>query len=108
MLRQNIINVKVSHADLGKPRIKRDETDVACLVDLIDNNWTNPFGSDTSDLVSTSARAVATPEVSSGLLTARKKGEEAQTVFQEQWLQRGEGFYDKRERASMTRSRSSR
>lgn len=85
---------KVSHPDLGKARIKRDESDVASLVDLMDNNWTNPFGSDPSDLVSISTGAVATPEVSSDLLTAHKQGEEAYTEFQEQRLQRGEGFHD--------------
>ena len=65
---------KVSHADLGETQIKRDKSDVACLVDLIDNNWTNPFGSDPSDLVGVSTGAVATPEVFSGLLTAHKQG----------------------------------
>ena len=85
---------KVSHADLGKSRIKKDESDVSSLVDLLENNWTNPFGRDPSDLVSISTGAVPTPEVSSSLLTARKQGEEAYTVFQEQRLQKGEGFHD--------------
>ena len=67
---------------------------VACLVDLMGNNWTNPSGSKPSDLVSISTGAVATPEVSSGLLTGRKQGDEACTVFQEQRLQKGEGFHD--------------
>ena len=42
------------HTDLEKTRIKRDESDVASMVDLLENNWTNPFGNDPSDLVSIS------------------------------------------------------
>ena len=83
--------MKVSHADLGKARTKREESDVACLVDLIDNNWTNPFGSDPSDLVSISTGAVATPEGSTGLLTARKHGEEAYTVIPGTAASKGRG-----------------
>ena len=89
--------MKVSHADLGKARIKKDESDVACLVDLMENNWTNPFGSDPSDLVSISTGAVATSEVSTGLLTAHKQGEETYSYS------RGSGF--KREWASIYSNR---
>ena len=85
---------KVSHTGLGKARIKRGESDVACLVDFMDNNFTNPFGSDPSDLVRLSTWAVATSDFFTDFLTAHKQGEEAYTVFQEQQLQREEGFHN--------------
>ena len=46
------------HTDLEKTSIKRDESDVASMVDLLENNWTNPFGNDPSDLVSISIETV--------------------------------------------------
>ena len=36
-------SVITKHTDLEKTRIKRDESDVASMVDLLENNWTNPF-----------------------------------------------------------------
>lgn len=65
----------IGHADLEKSRIKRDEADVVSLIDLLENNWTNPFGNDPSDLVNISTGAVAPPEVSKDLLAAQRKGE---------------------------------
>ena len=65
------------HSDLEKTRIKRDESDVASMVDLLENNWTNPFGNDLSELVSIYTGAVASPDISTDLLAAREKGEHA-------------------------------
>ena len=72
----------LQHADLGKLRIKRDESDVASIVDLLENNWTNPFGPDPSDLVSLSTGAAASSDVANDLLPSRKTGEEAYQNFQ--------------------------
>ena len=43
-----------SHADLHKPRIKRDKADVKAVLDLLENNWVNPLSPDGSELVSLS------------------------------------------------------
>ena len=70
------------HTDLLKTRIKRYESDVASMVDLLENNWTNAFGYHPSDLVSISTGTVASPDVSTDLLAAREKGEHAYKEFE--------------------------
>ena len=35
-----------NHTDLEKTRIMKDESDITAMVDLLENNWTNPFGKD--------------------------------------------------------------
>ena len=79
-LRQEISvqgSVITKHTDLEKARIKRDASDVASMVDLLENNWTNPFGNDPSDLVIISTGTVASPDASTDLLATREKGEHA-------------------------------
>ncbi len=83
-LRQEISvhgSVITKHTDLEKTRIKRDESDVASMVDLLENNWTNPFVNDPSDLVSIATGTVASPDVSTDLLAAREKGENVYREF---------------------------
>ena len=63
------------HTDLQPSRVKRDEEDVASIVDMLENNWTNPFSNQPSDLVSLSTGAAATPAITSDLLKAKSKGE---------------------------------
>lgn len=94
---RELISVQSSglqHLDLQNPRIKRDESDVASMVDLLENNWTNPFGPDPSDLVNLSTGAAASPDVANDLLSSRKIGEEAYQNFQKKKLETGEGFYE--------------
>ena len=64
------------------------------MVDLLENNWTNPFGYDPSDLVSISTGTVASPDVSTDLLAAREKGEHDYTEFEQQRMQKGNCFHD--------------
>ena len=52
------------------------------MVDLLENNCTNPFGYDPSDLVSISTGTVASPDVSTDLLAAHEKGEHAYKEFE--------------------------
>ena len=66
-------SVITKHIDLQKTGIKRDESDIASMVDLLVNNWTNPFGNDRSILVSLSTGTVASPGVPTDLLAAREK-----------------------------------
>jgi hypothetical protein len=75
-------------------RIRKDETDVSSLVDLLENDWINPFQQDPLDLISLSTGTAASKEVSQDLLSAKQKGEVAYLNFQVQRLQQGEGFYD--------------
>ncbi len=64
------------------------------MVDLLENNWTNTFGNDPSDLVSISAGTVASPDVSTDLLAALKKGEHACKEIEQQRMQKGDCFHD--------------
>ena len=94
-LRQEISvhgSVITKHTDLGKTRIKRDESDVASMVDLLENNC--PFGNDPSDLMSIATGTVASPDVSTDLLAAREKGEHAYKEFEQQLMQQGDCLND--------------
>ena len=99
-LRQEISiqgNVITKHTDLEKTCIKRNDSDVASMVDLLENNWTNPFRNDPSDLVSISTGTVASPDVSTDLLAAREKGENVYNLVQGIWTtmnSKGECFHD--------------
>ena len=96
-LRQDISvqgSVITKHTDLEKTRIKKEESDVASMIDLLESNWTNPFGNDSSDLVSISTGTVASPDVSTDLLAAREKGELAYKEFEQQRIQKGDCFHD--------------
>ena len=84
-------------------RIIKDESDGEAIVDLLQNDWTNPFGKDTSDLISISTGAAAKPEVSIDLLHALQKGEEAYETFHEERLKEGKGFYDTIKKISLKR-----
>ena len=72
---------RLNHADLESPRIRKDESDVTALVDLIGRNWTNPFASEQSDLGQLSTVVAATPEISSDLLQQRKRGKKHTKLF---------------------------
>ena len=45
------------------------------MVGLLENNCTNPFGNDPSDVVSISTGTVASPDVATDMLAAHEKGE---------------------------------
>ena len=65
------------------------------MVDLLENNRTNPFGNDPSDLVSISTGTVGSPDVpTTELLTAREKGEHAYKEFEQQRIKKGDCFHD--------------
>ena len=85
---------RIHHSDLSNSSIKRDEFDIASLMDLLENNWTNPFQPSSTELVHLSTGLTAPPEVSADLLSVQQKGEEAFKEYQQQRLQTGVGFYD--------------
>ena len=71
----------LGHTDLQTSRIKRDESDVTAIEDMLENNWTNPFSTQPSDLVNISTGAAATPAITKDLLSAFDKGNEAFKTF---------------------------
>ena len=38
-----MLSQSLSHADLGKSQIEKDETDITAVCDILSNNWVNPF-----------------------------------------------------------------
>ena len=83
----------IGHPDLQSSRFARDKSDVASIIEMLGNNWTNPFGTESSDIVSISTGAAVPTEVALDLLNARRKGEEAYTAFAHK-LEEGTGFHD--------------
>ena len=81
------------HADLQPSRIKRDESDVESLIDMLENNWINPLSIEPRDLVSISTGVVAPSDICDDLLKARQRGEEAY-ITQASKLAEGIGFYE--------------
>uniref|UniRef100_H3B9B3 Uncharacterized protein n=1 Tax=Latimeria chalumnae TaxID=7897 RepID=H3B9B3_LATCH len=79
----------LSYADLEPSCIQKDEADVQSLVDLLENNWTNPFSSNSSDLVSISTGMAAPPDFTHDLLKAQDQGEKAYQNFQYDRLETG-------------------
>lgn len=82
------------HSDLHKPRIKIDEECVSSAVQLLENDWTNPFDQNPSDIINLSTGRAVPPDEQTSLLTARKKGEDAYETFKRDRLEKGEGFFE--------------
>ena len=62
----DVKNQTFVHPDLQPSRIKKDEADVQSLVDLMEDNWTNPLDNEPSDLISISTGTVAIPAIADG------------------------------------------
>lgn len=77
----------LSHPDLQMPRITRDEANVQSIVTLLEDDWTNPFDSNESELVSISTGALAPPDIAKDLLDAHKIGTEAYETFKKDRLE---------------------
>jgi hypothetical protein len=41
-----MVDPEFVHPDLEPSRIKKDESDVQSLVDMMESNWTNPLAAD--------------------------------------------------------------
>ena len=72
---------KLPYSDLQGPRIRKYETAIKSLLDLMENNWLNPLSPGESDLVSLSTGTVTPPAVVTDLLRAFDVGEEAFQTF---------------------------
>jgi len=73
-------------ATLISSRMKRDETDVESVEDLLDNQWTNPFNDKPSDIVSLSTGKAAPVKVATDLLEAQEKGNRAYAAYKTERL----------------------
>ena len=76
---------KLNHADLQKPRIKKDEDTVSAVVSLI-QAWTNPF-SEKQDLKSISTATSAPRDIASDLIKACNIGEQNYGTFKTERLE---------------------
>ena len=85
----NLQNVGTAHAYLEQSRIKRGEADVASVEDILDNQWTNPFSPNPSDIVSLSTGKAVPMDVANDLIEAKRKGERAYEDFKRERLQPG-------------------
>ena len=72
---------RLNHPDLQQSRIVKDEADVQSLVNLMEDNWINPFRSDQDSLVSLATAAMPPTEIAHDLMNASTVGEEAFEAF---------------------------
>lgn len=79
-------DASLHHPDLQESRIKRDETDVSAIVNMLENNWLNPIGSNETELLSLSTGKVANEEVTRDIMNAHSIGEQAYQEFKEKRL----------------------
>jgi hypothetical protein len=78
------------HPDLSQKAILKDETAVQSLVQLMEENWIDPFRNAHSEIMCLSTGVTAPPEVSIDLMTAHEKGNKAYMTFQEKRLDKQE------------------
>ena len=76
-----------NHADLQSKRKVKDEQDVQSLMDMLENNWIDPFNNENQELISISTGKSATPEIASDLLNANKRGELAYKDFSQKRIE---------------------
>ena len=69
------------HPDLTSSRITKDEEDIKCLIDTLENIWFNLFTSEALHLCNLSTRASPEKDVVTDILTAKEKGDQAFVDF---------------------------
>lgn len=77
----------ISHSDLMKPRIQKDEADVVSVLDMLESSWVNPFSTEKLEIVSLSTAASAPDKIELDLLNAHAIGEREYTNFKAQRLE---------------------
>ncbi len=83
-------------SDLSSGRITKDEADVQAVVDVLEENWINPFDGTSRDLTSLSTSAVPSKNIKEDLLQAKEKGQHAYQKFCEERLNSStKKFHDK-------------
>ena len=83
----------IGHTDLQPSQIKRDESDVTSIIDMLENNWINPISMEPRDLVSISTGIAVPHDICADLLTAKQKGEVAYMAHVKR-LEMGTGFHE--------------
>ena len=76
------------HHDLKPSRIEKDEGSIQAIVDLLANNWANPFDNRNTELVSLSSGAVPPESICNDLSNAQEIGEHAFQMFVTERLER--------------------
>ena len=89
------------HHDLTPSHIKKDEYAVQALVDLLENNWTNPFAEGQTRLLNIATGVAASADAARDLLLAQKKCEEVRQKFQESRLERGQNLFERLPRLNL-------
>ena len=85
----NINDQNSKHTDLGQSRISRDESDVQSMMDMMENNWIDPFNSNDQTLVSLSTGTVAPLNVTTDLKGAETIGKNSYEKFRKDRLEPG-------------------
>lgn len=82
------------HHDFGSVRKTKDEISVKAVVELLDNDWVNPFENQMQDMVSLSSGISASEDVKNDLLRGQELGSTAYNSFVESRLKEGKNFYE--------------
>jgi hypothetical protein len=90
---RELISLQTSsgHPDLQSTRIRKDQSDESAILEMLENNLTNPF--ENADLVIISTGIAAPTAMCTDMLKATDKGEEAFMLFSTK-LESGTGFYE--------------
>ena len=76
------------HHDLKPSRIEKDKGNTQVIMDLLENNWANPFDNRNTELVSPSSSAVPSESICNDLSKAQEIGEHAFQMFVTERLER--------------------
>ena len=76
------------HRDLKPSRIEKDEASIQAIVDLLENNWANPFDNRNTELISLSSGAVPSESICNDLSKAQEIGKHAFQMFVTERLER--------------------
>ncbi len=76
-----------SHHDLESSRIRKNENAVQSLVNLIENEWVNPFNGEPTELISLSTGVAAPSDIARDRQAANGIGEAAYKQFQEDQIE---------------------
>ena len=76
------------HHDLKPSRIEKDKGSIQAIMDLLENNWANPFDNRNTEHVNLSSGAVLSESICNGQSKAQEIGEHAFQMFVTEQLER--------------------
>ena len=77
----------ISHPDLTRSRISKDEADVKEITEILTSSWIDPFDGTKTELVNIASGVLATEKISNDLLAAEELGEKAYQKFKRERLE---------------------